>query len=74
MGEFLQAYGFWIVFGLFFVFMLRMHAGGGCGAGHGSHQQPSDARREPTVDDSEQEEPGAAPARPPTGRGSDRHH
>ena len=39
MWEFLQAYGTWILFGVFFIFMLRMHAGGGCGM---SHEQPSD--------------------------------
>lgn len=37
MWEFLQAYGYWIVLGLFLVFMLRMHAGGGCGMGPGQH-------------------------------------
>ena len=31
MWEFLQAYGIWIVLGLFFVLMMR---GGGCGMGH----------------------------------------
>ena len=43
MWEFLQAYGVWIVFGLFFLFMLRMHGGGGCGMGHdqhSGHQEP----------------------------------
>ena len=34
MAEFLQAYGAWIVFGLFFLLMMRMH-GGGHGMDHG---------------------------------------
>ncbi len=39
MLEFFQAYGSWILFGLLFLFMLRMHGGGGCGMGH---RQPTD--------------------------------
>jgi len=45
MIEFLQAYGFWIIIGLFFLAMMRMHGGGqssgGCGMG-GDHQHQSD--------------------------------
>ena len=42
MGEIWQAiqpYSGWIFFGVFFLLMMRMHAGGGCGMGHGSHGQ-----------------------------------
>lgn len=39
MWAFLQTYGIWILFGLYFLWMLRMHAGGrGCGMGHQQHQ------------------------------------
>ena len=41
MWEFLQAYGLWIVFGLFFLLMMRMcgGGGGGCGMGHSHSDQ-----------------------------------
>jgi hypothetical protein len=35
MWQFLQTYGLWIVFAIFFVFMIRMHLGGGMGGMHG---------------------------------------
>lgn len=37
MWQFLQTYGIWIVFGIFFLLMMRMHGGGmgGCGMGMG---------------------------------------
>ena len=39
MWAFLQTYGIWILFGLYFLWMLRMHASGrGCGMGHSHHQ------------------------------------
>jgi len=43
MLEFVQTYGSWIVFGLLFLVMMRMHGGHG-GTGHGAdgHGQPSD--------------------------------
>jgi hypothetical protein len=37
MWEFLEAYGYWIFLGVLLILMLRMHAGGGCGMGHGGH-------------------------------------
>lgn len=37
MWEFLQAYGSWIIFGLFFLLMVGMHGRGGHGMGHGEH-------------------------------------
>jgi len=38
MIEFLQTYSSWIIFGLVFLFMMRMHGGhGGGGCGMGSH-------------------------------------
>ncbi|MCL5074664.1 MAG: hypothetical protein M1136_03295 [Chloroflexi bacterium] len=44
MGEFLQGYGIWIVFGLFFLFMMwgqsRGHGGMGCGMGGHQHNPP----------------------------------
>jgi hypothetical protein len=40
--EFLQAYGSWILIGLFFLFMMRMHGGhGGSGCGMGGHDHSS---------------------------------
>ena len=44
MLEFVQTYGSWIVFGLFFLVMMRMHGGhGGMGHGAGGHRQSSDS-------------------------------
>jgi len=60
MIEFLQAYGVWILFGLFFLVMMRMHGspgGTGCGMGghdHGSHDEPAAEKRE---DQGEEEPP-----------------
>lgn len=68
MWEFLQAYGYWIVFGLFLVFMLRMHAGG-CGMGHGQHGDHGADK--PTGRDKDSES-GAA-TRTPVGRASAHH-
>ena len=72
MWEFLQAYGYWIVAGLFLVFMLRMHAGGGCGSGHGGHG--GDGQRGETgptdVDANDRRDVAAAA---PTGRRSGHH-
>ncbi|MBI4504151.1 MAG: hypothetical protein HY691_01330 [Chloroflexi bacterium] len=67
MEQFLQSYGVWIIAGVFFLLMLRMHAGGaGCGMGHGDHQQAPDSRRQP-VDDAASDEPSAtATATTPT--------
>ena len=45
MGEIWQAiqpYSGWIIFGVFLLLMLRMHAGGGCGMGHGQHGSSGD--------------------------------
>lgn len=40
MLEFFQAYGSWILFGLFFLIMVRMHgSGGGCGMGRQHHTE-----------------------------------
>ena len=44
MLEFVQTHGSWIVFGLFFLVMMRMHGGhGGMGHGASCHGQPSDS-------------------------------
>lgn len=54
MEQFLQAYGGWILIGLFFLLMLRLHgSGSGCCMGHRDHAQPRDAsqRPSPTADD-----------------------
>ncbi len=52
MEQFLQAYGTWILLGLFFVVMLRMHAGGGgCGMGHGESADPAQTPRQPPIDE-----------------------
>ena len=37
MWEFIQANWLWILLGVSFLFMFRMHGAGGCGMGHGSH-------------------------------------
>lgn len=40
MWAFLQTYGIWILVGLYFLWMLRMHASGrGCGMGHSQQDQ-----------------------------------
>ena len=60
MWEFLQTYGIWILFGIMFLLMMRMHSGGmrgggmhsggmhgggGCGMGDEQHNEPSDRQR-----------------------------
>ncbi len=55
MWDFLQTYGIWIVFGIFFILMMRMHSGGmhgkgmggGCGMGmqHDQSEEPSNTQR-----------------------------
>lgn len=57
MWDFLQIYGIWIVFGVLFFLMMRMHSGGmhgngmggGCGMGmdheHHQHDEPSNTQR-----------------------------
>lgn len=65
MGEIWQAiqpYSGWIIFGVFLLLMMRMHAGGGCGMGHGSHGQHG----------SSDEEPKDRPTDRPDGRQADR--
>lgn len=43
MIEFWQAYGSWIIFGLFFLVMMRMHGShGGGGCGMSSHDHSND--------------------------------
>ncbi len=37
LGTFIQTYGFWLLLGIAFVFMMRMHGGGGCGMSHDTH-------------------------------------
>lgn len=37
--EAIQPYSGWIIFGAFLLLMMRMHAGGGRGMGHGAHGQ-----------------------------------
>jgi hypothetical protein len=63
MWEFLQNYGIWIVFGVLFLLMMRMHRGGmhgngmggGCGMGmshdHNQHNDPSHSQRVVPSDD-----------------------
>lgn len=73
MEQFLQNYGIWIVAGLFFLLMLRMHAGGaGCGMGHGDQQQAPDARRQATGDTAT-DEPSATTAPTTTRRSGGCH-
>lgn len=73
MEQFLQSYGIWIVAGVFFLLMMRMHAGGaGCGMGHGDHQQAPDSRRRPT-DTAVTDEPNATTAPTTTRRSGGCH-
>lgn len=54
MIEFLQVYGSWILIGLFFLAMMRMHGshgGMGCGMGGGHQHQPSHDQEENSSDD-----------------------
>lgn len=69
MWEFLQAYWYWIVFGLFLVFMLRMHASGGCGMGHG--QRGDHGTEKPTRREKDSE--SGASARTPAGQVGGHH-
>lgn len=44
MIEFLQAYSSWILFGLFFLVLMRMHGSrGGMGCGMGGHQHQTES-------------------------------
>ncbi|MDE3076864.1 MAG: hypothetical protein KGJ86_15720 [Chloroflexota bacterium] len=53
MLEFLQAYWVWIVFGLFFLWMMRMHGGGGgCGMGHEHPQRRDQDQGQPAAHES----------------------
>lgn len=51
MWQFLQTYGIWILFIVFFILMMRMHGGGmhgmggGCGMGGHNHQDETDERQ-----------------------------
>lgn len=61
MEQFLQAYGGWIVLGLFFLFMLRLHgSGSGCGMGHDDHRAAHDPGRREAARDASTEETGPA--------------
>ena len=60
MWEFIQANATWIILGVFFVLMLRMHGGAGCGMGHGGHEDQSAAKRRPGAADSEPDDAGVA--------------
>ncbi|MFQ6058532.1 MAG: hypothetical protein ACE5MB_06620 [Anaerolineae bacterium] len=52
MIEFLQAYGSWILFGLFFLVLMRMHGSrGGMGCGMGGHQHQAEEDQETPADD-----------------------
>ena len=65
MWDFLQIYGIWIVFGVLFILMMRMHSGGmhgngmgsgcGMGMGHGQSDEPSNAPRAVPLDDTDVE-------------------
>ncbi len=61
MAEFLEANGSWLVLGLLFVLMLRMHLAGACGTGR--HESKAGA---PTDDDPAASS-GGARAREPAG-------
>lgn len=50
MWEFIQANSTWIVLGLLFLLMMRMHGGGmGCGGSHGDHKREPTARADSTT-------------------------
>lgn len=54
MIEFLQVYGSWILTGLLFLVMMRMHGshgGMGCGMGGGHQHQPDQDQEENRSDD-----------------------
>lgn len=73
MGEIWQAiqrYSGWIIFGVFLLLMMRMHAGGGCGMGHGQHGSHGSSRDQST-DRSASRPDGQAPDRG-TANGADR--
>ena len=73
MAEFFEAYGGWIVIGVLFLLMMRMHGGGmGCGMGHGGHEGHQDSRKasgqaEPEAQPKAQETAGAKERRPVSG-------
>jgi hypothetical protein len=46
--EAIQPYRGWIIFGIFLLLMMRMHAGGGCGMGHGAHGSRGSSNEQPT--------------------------
>lgn len=46
--EAIQPYSGWIIFGIFLLLMMRMHAGGGCGMGHGQHGSHGSSDEQPT--------------------------
>ena len=69
MLEFFLAYGSWIVFGLFFLLMLRMHGSGGCGMGH--HQRGEQPAQKATGTDKDGDD--APDRQPPAKRSSSCH-
>jgi hypothetical protein len=46
--EAIRPYSGWIIFGVFLLLMMRMHAGGGCGMGHGQHGSHGSSEEQPT--------------------------
>lgn len=65
LGTFIQTYGFWILLGVAFVFMMRMHGGmgmhgGGCGTSHDAHTTHTGTPRETVKPGEEPPAPDAA--------------
>ena len=60
MWEFIQAYGYWIVIGLFLVFMLRMHLGGHSGHGRGGGDGERDGTGPTGTDSDGRQDVGAS--------------
>lgn len=75
MEQFLQAYGGWILIGLFFLLMLGLHgSGAGCGMGHGDHAEPRDRSQRPPATDDPSDQPGSPMGQPPTTSRAGRCH
>lgn len=72
MEQFLQAYGGWLLIGLVFLLMLRLHGrGAGCGMGHGDHSELRDASQRPSpATDDPSVQTKSTKGRPPTTGGA----
>lgn len=76
MEQFLLAYGGWILIGLVFLLMLRLHgSGAGCGVGHGDRSEPRGASQRPSpATDDPWNQSGSPKGQPPTTSGAGSCH